>query len=95
MKRGDLILVLMIIILLSLAGLTVRYNHELTLNLRPKMVRIDPGVLAQQLQSGNLSSKKADFFQAVGREGGSAAGNSGKILIQDSKPEPKKTMSNE
>ena len=76
----------MIIVLLGLAGLTARYNYQLTLNLRPKMARIDPGVLARQLQSGNLSSKKADFFQTVGREGDRLTGNTGKILIQESKP---------
>ena len=76
----------MIIVLLGLAGLTVRYNYELTLNLRPQMARIDPEVLARQLESGNLSSKKADFFQAVGPEGGRLTGNTAKILIQESKP---------
>lgn len=85
----------MIVILLGLAGLTVRYNHELTMNLRPKMARIDPGVLARQLQSGNLSSRKADFYQVVGREGGRLTGNTGKILIQDSKPQSEKAISNE
>ncbi len=86
MKKGNLIFILMILTLLSLAGLTVRYNYELTLNLRPRMARIDPGVLARQLQSGNLTSRKADFFQAVGREGSRLTGNTGKILIQESKP---------
>lgn len=86
MKKGNLVFVLMILTLLSLAGLTVRYNYQLTLNLRPKMARIDPGVLARQLQSGNLSSRKADFFQAVGPESGRLNSNNTKILIQESKP---------
>ncbi|MCX5859438.1 MAG: hypothetical protein NT056_06025 [Proteobacteria bacterium] len=86
MKKGNLIFVLMILTLLSLAALTVRYNHQLTLNLRPQMARIDPGILARQLESGNLSSKKADFFQAVGRKGSRITGPHAKILIQESKP---------
>lgn len=89
MKKGNRIFVLMILSLLSLAALTVRYNYQLTLNLRPQMARIDPGTLARQLESGNLSSKKADFFQAVGRKGGRVNGPDAKILIQENKPSDK------
>jgi hypothetical protein len=95
LKKGNLIFVLMILALLSLAALTVRYNYHLTLNLRPQMARIDPGTLARQLESGNLSSKKADFFQAVGRKGGRVTGPHAKILIQENQPQSEKTIRNE
>ncbi|MDD5223548.1 MAG: hypothetical protein PHE84_06135 [bacterium] len=86
MKKGKLIFFAMILTVLALAALTVRYNYQLTQNLRPRMARIDPGILARQLGSGNLSSKKADFFQIVSPEGDRVTGPAAKILIQESKP---------
>ena len=74
MLKGDKIFALMLAVLLFLAGLTVYHNYQLDKNLRPTRPRIDPQILAEQLESGNLSLQKADFFHVLGKpEGESSA----------------------
>lgn len=67
MKKGDRIFAGMLVVLLSLAGLTVYHNYSLKRNLRPALPKIDPEILVEQIESGNLSLQEADFYRILGK----------------------------
>ena len=58
----------MLAVLLSLAGLTVYHNYSLKRNLRPALPKIHPEILAEQVESGNLSLQEADFYRILGKD---------------------------
>ena len=68
MKRGDGILAGMLTVLLLCTVFTVYHNYSLKRDLRPALPKIDPEVLAEQLERGNLSLKEAEFYRALGKE---------------------------
>ena len=63
------------------------HNYQLEKNLRPARPRIDPKILVEQLESGNLSLQKADFFRVLGKsEEESSADSSSNQIPRDDQP---------